>query len=138
MLSELCTHELAIYTRTLRQAKDAYTARKVQKDRLKVKRWLDTLLNDREVIIFYKDGDEEKMTVATRRKFLEKEEWPDLQEMPLTEEIINNQKVLEEQHVQFWTQPMRQPVTIHIDSITKFIVPNRGLIDLSNKMKLED
>lgn len=137
MLSELCTHELSIFTRIIREAKDPYTARKLQKDRLKVKHWIDTILNDREVIIFYLDSNIEKMVVGTCKKFVEREEWPQLPAMPLTEETVNGQLEMQEQHVQFWEQPTKNPISIHVDSITKFITMREGLVVLSNKMQSE-
>lgn len=136
MLHEIGSHEYSTFVQVLRVAKDDYAARKVQKDRTKVKKLLDGLLADREVIIFYNDNGVEKQVIGTTKKFVEKEEWPAPVLTPLTTEIINNKEVLEDQYCRFWAFPQREPIAVHVDKITKFIVRTEGLTsEFFNKIK---
>ena len=127
MLAELSTHEFTTFIQTLRVPKDAYAARKVQKDRMKLKELIEGLLRNREVIIFYKENDEEKYVIGTTRKYVQAEVWPELPSVPTTIEIVNNQEVEEMQYCRFWSFPDRTPRAIHLDNITKFIVSKEGL-----------
>lgn len=127
MLAELLTHDFITFTQTLREPKDDYAKRKVQKDRLKVKELLDGLLRNREVIIFYlKDGVEHQI-IGTTKKYVEAEIWPELHDAPVSIEVVNNLEVEEFHHCQLWSMPDRTPMTIHLDTITKFVVSNTGL-----------
>lgn len=125
MLYELRSQEFTTFTQSLRVAKDDYTARKVQKDRVKVKKLLDALLKDREVILYYKEDGQEISTIVTCKKFFEKEVWPDLPVVEPVIEIINNQEVPQIHHCLCWEFPSRVPKAIHVDSITKFIIYNK-------------
>lgn len=127
MLAELSSHEFTTYIQTLRAAKDEYSKRKVQKDRMKLKELLEGLLRNREVIVFYKEDGEEKYVVGTTRKYVELEVWPDLPEVPTNIEIVNNQEIEEVHYCRFWSFPDRTPRAIHLDNITKFIVSKDGL-----------
>ena len=127
MLAEISTHEFTTFVQSLRAPKDAYAARKVQKDRMKLKELIEGLLRNREVIIFYKEDNAEKYVIGTTRKYVEAEVWPDLPNVPMTIEIINNQEVEEMHYCRFWSFPDRTPRAIHLDSITKFIVSKDGL-----------
>lgn len=125
MLHELRSQEFRTFTQKLRAPKDDYERRKVQKDRMKLKGLLEGLLNDREVIIFYRDGEEEKMVLGTCKKFFEKEVWPELPTVEPTIEIINNKEVPQMHHCRFWEFPSRTPMVIHFDNITKFIIHSK-------------
>lgn len=127
MLSETITAEFSIYVQQLREPKDDYAKRKVQKDRQKLRVMINALLEDREVIIFYKDNEVEKQVIGTKKKPVPQEEWPPLPDLPKTIEIINNKEVPEIHHCAFWLYPLREPILIHLDQITKFIVRNEGL-----------
>ena len=66
-LSETNTDDFVTYSQELREAKDDYTARKVQKDRHKHIHWLNTVTESREVMIEYINQENEKIRrVATR------------------------------------------------------------------------
>lgn len=127
MLAELSSHDFITFIQTLREPKDAYAKRKVQKDRMKLKQLLEGLMRDREVIIFYQDDGEEKYLIGTTRKVVEAEIWPSLPDVPLTVEIVNDQEVEEMHYCRFWSFPDRQPRAIHLDHITKFVVNKSGL-----------
>ena len=127
MLTEIVTNQFKIYTQSLRTPKDDYTRRKIQKDRQKLLVMLNGLLNDREVILFYKDGAEEKQVVVTRKNFIEKEILQELPTAPRMIEIINNTEVEEVHHIVCWQIPLREVLSIHLDDITKFIVWGEGL-----------
>ena len=125
MLYELRSQEYRTFTQKLRIPKDDYERRKVQKDRMKLKVLLEGLLNDREVIIFYTDGSEEKMILGTCKKFFEKEVWPELPIVDPTIEIVNNKEVPQIHYCRFWEFPSRTPIVIHFDNITKFIIHSK-------------
>lgn len=127
MLTELSTHEFTTFIQTLRAPKDEYAKRKVQKDRMKLKELLDGLLRNREVILFYRENGEEKYVIGTTRKYVEAEVWPELPDVPMSVEIINNQEVEEMHYCRFWSFPDRTPLAIHLDNVTKFIVSKEGL-----------
>lgn len=125
MLHELCTGEYTLYTVIHRDAKDDYVKRKVQKDRNKLLKWMNALLRDREVIMFYKEDNAEKMAVVSLIE--QHEPFPD---MPMSVEIINNKEVLEMQHLFMYENPSREQLIIHADQIIKFIVRTEGLSEL--------
>lgn len=133
MLHELCSNEYTTYKVIARDAKDDYVRRKVQKDRKKLLKWLNGLLADREVIIFYKDEDEEKVIIGSLNNVTEM--YIPFPEMPLTIEIVNNQEVLEQQHCFMYEQPTRTPIVIHVDQITKFIVRTEGLSEIHKSIR---
>lgn len=130
MLHELCTGEYTIYSVITRDAKDDYARRKVQKDRKKLLKWLNAILENREVIVFYKQDDVEKFAVTSLM-----EKFDDFPEMPHTVEIINNQEVLEMQYCFMYELPSRTQLVLHADQITKFIVRTAGLSDLSKTVR---
>lgn len=138
MLIEIVSNEFKTYVQELRQPKDDYTKRKIQKDRQKLLAMLEGLMEDREVIIFFNEGGVEKQVVGTRKKYIEKEYLPELPLPPKMIEMINNNPVEETHHIVFWQIPLREPTIIHLDDVTKFIVRAEGLTyDFFMKIKHE-
>jgi hypothetical protein len=137
MLIEIGSNDFVTFVQEHRTVKDAYSQRKVQKDRLKAKMLLDGLLADRDVIVFYMEDGVEKQVVATTKKILPLEVWLELPVPPLTTEIINNKEVLENHYCTFYSFPAKEPLMIHIDTITKFITTNKG-IDYNFYLKLKN
>jgi hypothetical protein len=127
MLHEIGSNDFTTFVQEHRKVKDAYSQRKVQKDRLKAKMLLDGLLADRDVIVFYMEDGVEKQVVGTTKKLLPLEVWEDLPVPPLTTEIVNNKEVLENQYCTFYKFPTKEPVMVHIDNVTKFIVVSKGI-----------
>jgi len=132
-LSETNTDDFVTYSQSLREAKDEYTARKVQKDRHKHIHWLNTVTESREVIIEYINQAKEKVrTVATRVGF-ENYEWEDT---PLTPETINGEEVLEDQYVRLISMPDRNTFVIHVDDILSWsLARDEQLNELDKKYK---
>ena len=132
-LSETNTDDFVTYSQSLREAKDEYTARKVQKDRHKHIHWLNTVTESREVIIEYINQAKEKVrTVATRVGF-ENYEWEDT---PLTTETINGEEVLEDQYVRLISMPDRNTFVIHVDDILSWsLARDEQLNELDKKYK---
>ena len=132
-LHELQSEEFVTTRQELRIAKDEYTARKVQKDRRKARKWLTALLDDREVVVFYKTGDGEAMTLGTRKGFD-----CDTSNIPEDIEVWNNTEHKVQNHVLFFEMPSQKPVAVHIDNVTKFICKKDGIIDISNSVQWVD
>lgn len=132
-LSETNTDDFVTYSQSLREAKDDYTARKVQKDRHKHIHWLNTVTESREVMIEYINKEKEKVrTVATRVGF-ENYEWEDT---PLTTEIVNGEEVLEDQYVRLISMPERNAFVIHVDDILSWsLARDEQLNELDKKYK---
>lgn len=133
MIEELSTGDFTIFTVKKRVATNNYTARKVQKDRNKLKLWLNTLLNDRQVIIFYNDNNQEHMIVGTLKPGLKYERFPSFPEVEPTIEIVNGKEVEEIQYCFFYEHPSRTACALHLDNITKFIVATEGIGNLKPK-----
>ena len=126
-LFELHSKEYITWSQKLREATDDYTKHKLQKDRQKLRSLINGLLDDREVIIIFKDNsDVEQQIIGTRKRDLVqlKEKWPELPELPISTVIINNKIVPQEHHVKFWLFPERIPMVLHLDKICKIIVKN--------------
>lgn len=123
-LSETNTDDFVTYSQTLREAKDEYTARKVQKDRHKHIHWINTVTNAREILLTYLEDNQQVTCVVTRRN-AEDYTWPDT---PMTEEIVHGETVLEDQYVRFIEMPSRNPIAIHIDNIINWTIPNDDLV----------
>lgn len=131
MLHELCTGEYTTYTVINRVPKDDYIKRKIQKDRNKLMKWMNALLKNREVILFYKQDDVEKMSIVSLIEIFGT--MPD--DIPMNVEIVNNKEVLEMQHFVMYERPSREQIVIHADQITKFIVRTEGLSELHKTIR---
>lgn len=126
-LKELYTGEFAIYTQELRAPKDDYTRRKIQKDIRKLEKILHALLDRHEVVMFYKDGDEEKMIIGTRIKPYTELELP---ESKLEEEVVNGKSRMVPNECCFFEMPSRKPTAIHFNDITKFMLRNENVSNI--------
>ena len=132
-LSETSTAQYLIYTQKLREPTDAYTARKLQKDRHKHIHWLNTVTESREVIIEYINQENEKIRRVATRVGFENYEWEDT---PLTPETINGEEVLEDQYVRLISMPERDAFVIHVDNILSWaLARDEQLNELDKKYK---
>ena len=132
-LQETNTDDFVTYSQTIREAKDDYTARKVQKDRHKHIHWLNTVAGEREVIIEYTNQENEMIRKVATRIGFENYEWEDT---PLTAEIVNGEEVLEDQYVRLISMPDRNPFVIHVDNILSWTLSrDKHLDELDKKYK---
>lgn len=132
-LTETNTDDFVTYSQDLREAKDDYTARKVQKDRHKHIHWLNTVTESREVIIEYIDQEGEKIRKVATRVGFENYEWEDT---PLTTETVNGEDVLEDQYVRLISMPQRETFVVHVDNILSWtLARDSGLDDLDKEYK---
>lgn len=132
-LQETNTDDFVTYSQTIREAKDNYTARKVQKDRHKHIHWLNTVAGEREVIIEYTNQENEMIRKVATRIGFENYEWEDT---PLTAEVVNGEEVLEDQYVRLISMPDRNPFVIHVDNILSWTLSrDKHLDELDKKYK---
>jgi hypothetical protein len=132
-LTETNTDDFVTYSQDLREAKDDYTARKVQKDRHKHIHWLNTVTESREVIIEYIDQEGEKIRKVATRVGFENYEWEDT---PLTTEIVNGEDILEDQYVRLISMPERDTFVVHVDNILSWtLARDSGLDELDKEYK---
>lgn len=130
MINEYITNELAIYTVEKREIIDDYTLVKSNKDRKKLRSWLTKLMEEHDVVIFYMDDDGlEKFIIGTL-----KDADPRYLEVPTTTETTRKGTIEAVHHIAFLTHPGRQHQYIHLDHITRFIVKNDKLGELSKKL----
>ena len=118
-LSETNTDDFVTYSQTLREAKDDYTARKVQKDRHKHMHWINTVSEAREILLTYLGSDNNAITCVATRTNIEGYEWP---ETSLTEETVHGETVLEDQYLRFIEMPSRTPFVVHVDKILSWTI----------------
>lgn len=130
MLHEIGDGEFCTFVVVDRKVKDDYTKRKVQKDRRKLQIWLDKLLTDRNVIIFYMENGEEKMFIGSR-----KEIFGPLPTTPMNLDVVNNKLRIQDYYCKCFELPTRKPMAIHVDTIVKFIVRQEGLSELSSRTR---
>jgi len=132
-VKEIYTDDLVLYTVEKRNIKDEYTEYKALKDRHKIKNWLNALLQENEVIIFYFDEDEqiEKNIIATSKGLL-----PEDYNIPTVKEEAFGEEYDTTHHIGFLTMPDRVPHYLHVDDITKFILKNDNVSEISNKTTL--
>ena len=132
-LQETNTDDFVTYSQTIREAKDDYTARKVQKDRHKHIHWLNTVAGEREVIIEYTNQENEMVRKVATRIGFENYEWEDT---PLTAEVVTGEEVLEDQYVRLISMPDRNPFVIHVDNILSWTLSrDKHLDELDKKYK---
>jgi hypothetical protein len=130
MLTELTLGEYLLYTNVIREAKDAYTARKVQKDKKKLKTWINALLEDRDLIIFHKENGIEKMSVVTR-----KTNNVVFADAPLSWETVGYQTYLVLDYVLGYELPSTMAIAIHANDITKFMCKAEGVQEISRTVQ---
>lgn len=131
MIHEISDGEFCTFLLVDRKIKDEYTYRKAQKDRRKLQLWLDALLKDRNVIIFYLEDGEEKMVIGSR-----KEIFGELPQTPMNLEVVNKKVRLQSFYCTFFELPTRKPMAVNINALTRFIVRQEGLSELSSRTRL--
>jgi hypothetical protein len=137
MLKKLTTTSYEIYEVEQRESTDDnYLAVKIWKDRQKLRRWLIGLMNDREVILTWRDSGQEVTAVATRKlgKYDIAPVLPSDDDMPKIKDIVNREEVEEIRHIAFYSMPDKQIIAVYLDDISHFIVSNEGLKELTNKL----
>jgi hypothetical protein len=134
MLQQLNSNSYATYTVSNRQPKgDNYLDAKIDKDRYKLRRWIQALLADREVIVFWTEDDTDYMMIGTT-KVNSGEGYGNLPtDLPTVKCNINGTMVDEPQFIAFHCVPGREIATVDIDHITKFIVSIDGLVELTHQ-----
>jgi hypothetical protein len=134
MLKQLNSNFYAVYTVSNRQLKgDVYLDAKIDKDRYKLRRWIQALLADREVIISWTE-DGINYTMIGTTKVSPSEGYSNLPtDLPTVKCNINGVEVDEPQFIAFHCVPGREIATVDIDHITKFIVSIDGLVELTQQ-----
>lgn len=135
MIKELRTEELVTYTvekRTVKEGDDM-AQYKSQRDRQRLRNWLRALLKEHDVILFYIDEDDglEKFVIATLNGYNE-----DAIEIPVIKEDWLGEIQDSYHHIPFVSVPDQTPYYIHADDITRFIVKNEKINEISKKTKL--
>lgn len=135
MISELRTNELVTYTVEKRKVKegDPTSLYKSQKDREMLRNWLRALLKEHDVMIFYIDEDDgkEKFVIGTTKGYNE-----DVMKIPVYDEDWLGEIQKTYHHVPFVSVPDETPYHIHLDDITKFVLKNDKILEISNKTVL--
>lgn len=135
MLHELRTDELVTYTVEKRKVAegDETALYKSQRDRQRLRSWLCVLLKEHDVLIFYVDEDDgiEKFVIGTTKGYNE-----EAMEIPVVEEDWLGEIEKTYHHVPFVSVPDRTPYYIHADDITRFVLKNDNIIEISKKAKL--
>jgi hypothetical protein len=129
-LSEVWTEDFGIYTAIRREAKDDFNLRKTQHDRRAARRYINALLAENDLVIWYIENSEEKMIVGTLQDMDDLE----LPDAPVCVETYRNRQYLEFYYIRFFSMPQRIPTIIHLDSITKFLLKNNKIHSISNKL----
>lgn len=118
------------YVQQVREAKDDYTKRKVQKDRHKLIKWITTILKEKEIILtFQHDGRmfTEFVTLMDPKDGRFLEEFP---EAPLTKETIHGEEVEEDQYIRCYHIPTWDPMLIHVDEVICWFASQEGMDEL--------
>ena len=135
MITELRTDELVTYEVKKREVEqgDEMAQYKSQKDRQRLRNWLRALLKEHDVLIFYVDEDDgiEKFVIGTLKGFNE-----DVLNIPVVKESWLGEIEDSYHHIPFVSVPERTPYYIHADDITKFVLKNDKINEISKKTKL--
>jgi hypothetical protein len=135
MLHELNTNELVTYIVEKREVKDGDETAlyKFMRDRQRLRNWLIALLKENDVIVFYNDEDTglEKFVIATTAGYDES-----LIEIPTVIETFRDDSYETHYHLPFVSVPDGTPYYIHVDDITKFILKNDKIREISKKTRL--
>ena len=129
-LGEINTDEFVTYTQTLREAKDQYTARKVQKDRIKHVGWFNTVLSQKDIVITYKGAESTQIIASKTGVGVDP-----LPEPPITIENIHGDDVEEIQHIVFYSKPDGRIHVVHIDDVICWTVTNTMMNQISDIFK---
>ena len=120
-LQELNTDEFITYNQTLRVAKDQYTARKVQKDRVKHVNWFNTVLSQKDMVLTFLDVDGNSQQCIASKNAIGAVPLP---EIPVTIENVLDEDVEQVQHVAFYKKPSGDVELVHIDNIVSWTITN--------------
>lgn len=135
MLRELRTEDLVTYIVEKRAVEegDDTALYKFYRDRQRLRNWLNALLKENDVIIFYTDEDDglEKHIIATTQGFDET-----LIEIPTVVETFGDESYETFYHIPFVSVPDATPYYIHADDITRFILKNNKINEISRKTRL--
>lgn len=135
MITELRTDELVTYEVKKREVEpgDEMAQYKSQKDRQRLRNWLRALLKEHDVLIFYVDEDDgiEKFVIGTLKGFNE-----DVMNIPVVKESWLGEIEDSYHHIPFVSVPECTPYYIHADDITKFVLKNDKINEISKKTKL--
>jgi len=129
-LTEYHTDEFITYTQTLREAKDQYTARKVQKDRVKHVGWFNAVLSQKDIIITFKGKDTTWIQVVASNRGQEP-----LPEPPITVENVLGEDQEQIQHIIFYSKPDGKTHVVHIDDVLCWTVTNSLMNDIDKLYK---
>lgn len=130
MLKETNKGEFVLYDNVIREAKDAYTARKLQKDRKKLKIWINALLEEKDLIVFHMEDGIEKVDVISK-KHDGKDFYPDA---PLSWETVGHDTYLVLDYILAYQKPSDMAIAIHVNDITRFMTTSNNITDISKKI----
>lgn len=132
MLHEINTDELVTYvveTRAVQEGDDT-ALYKFQRDRQRLRNWLNALLAENEIVLFYLDEDDglEKCIIASTKGY-------DINmfDVPTVRETFLDDEYEAIHHLAFVSLPDHTPYYIHLDNITKFILKNNNISDISRR-----
>jgi hypothetical protein len=128
-ITEQSGNDLVFYSIEKRKIKDDYTLRKSQHDRRKLRRWLNSLLLETDVLFWYKEDGEEKMIMGT---LINTDIYP-IGDAPITIEEYRGRQYLELYYIRFISVPGKEPSLLHLDSITNFLARTDKVTEASNK-----
>jgi len=133
MFSEIFTDDLAVYTVVPREITDDTALYKFQRDRQKKRKFIQELLKHNEIMIFYIEEEDglEKFVVATLKNI-------DVDAFDLPEAIDEwrNNTYQVKHHVPFISVPDKTPFYIHVDDITKIVLRNENIQEVTKNLKL--
>jgi len=119
-LTEYHTDEFVTYTQTLREAKDQYTARKVQKDRIKHVGWFNAVLSQKDIVLTYKEDGKSIQVIASKNG----NGVSPLPQPPITIENVLGEDREEVHHIVFYTSPQGDTKVVHIDDVECWVITN--------------
>ena len=127
-LTEYHTDEFVTYTQTLREAKDQYTARKVQKDRIKHVGWFNACLSQKDIIITFKGKDTTYILASKNGQEI-------LPDPPITIENVLGEDKEQIQHIVFYSKPDGNIYVVHIDDVLCWSVTNSMMSNIDKIYK---
>ena len=129
-LTETNTNEFVTYTQKLREAKDQYTERKVQKDRIKHVGWFNACLSQKDIIITFKGKDTTYIQIVASKNGQEI-----LPEPPITKENVLGEDEEQIQHIVFYSKPDGNIYVVHIDDVLCWSVTNSMMSNIDKIYK---
>jgi|SaaInlLV_10m_DNA_1039704.scaffolds.fasta_scaffold14504_4 hypothetical protein len=119
-LTETNTNEFVTYTQKLREAKDQYTERKVQKDRIKHVGWFNAVLSQKDIVLTYKEDGKSIQVIASKNG----NGVSPLPQPPITIENVLGEDREEVHHIVFYTSPQGDTKVVHIDDVECWVITN--------------